>query len=224
MQATLHSSHQLDSLALALHLVSTTLWNPPSKQVTWAGGRRCFSCRSAAERDRWIEDLRRHFQPSQVSTAESQGHRGSAHSPAHVPSPIQPPAHSIVPLLRPFCAHICTTTSRPSPSSTSPLHTTLSLLFNLGASGNPKPRLPGSSQVPSLRATPLSSVAPIYPRDPRTARGLPHGHLGIPVAPPSSPKGPARALRFTSGAHLRAPMPLPPILVRRTTWSGKRRG
>lgn len=35
-------------------------------QVTWAGGQRCFSCRSAAEKDRWIEDLRRHFQPCQV--------------------------------------------------------------------------------------------------------------------------------------------------------------
>ncbi|KAF6307037.1 RAS protein activator like 3 [Rhinolophus ferrumequinum] len=41
------------------------LEEPHCFQVTWAGGRRCFSCRSAAERDRWIEDLRRHFQPSQ---------------------------------------------------------------------------------------------------------------------------------------------------------------
>ncbi|KAI4541780.1 hypothetical protein MG293_008922 [Ovis ammon polii] len=40
-------------------------WIPPPQQITWAGGSRCFSCRSAAERDRWIEDLRRHFQPSQ---------------------------------------------------------------------------------------------------------------------------------------------------------------
>ena len=42
---------------------------PPPQQVTWTGGSRCFSCRSAAERDRWIEDLRRHFQPSQVGSA-----------------------------------------------------------------------------------------------------------------------------------------------------------
>ncbi|KAM9687139.1 RAS protein activator like-3 isoform 1-T1 [Trichechus inunguis] len=38
---------------------------PLPQQVTWEGGSRCFFCRSAAERDRWIEDLRRHFQPSQ---------------------------------------------------------------------------------------------------------------------------------------------------------------
>ncbi|XP_076978047.1 RAS protein activator like-3 [Tamandua tetradactyla] len=41
------------------------LGEPHCFQVTWAGGSRCFSCRCAAERDRWIEDLRRHFQPSQ---------------------------------------------------------------------------------------------------------------------------------------------------------------
>lgn len=41
------------------------LEEPHCFQITWAGGSRCFSCRSAAERDRWIEDLRRHFQPSQ---------------------------------------------------------------------------------------------------------------------------------------------------------------
>nr|XP_042123173.1 RAS protein activator like-3 isoform X3 [Peromyscus maniculatus bairdii] len=41
------------------------LGEPHCFQVTWAGGSRCFSCRSSAERDRWIEDLRRQFQPSQ---------------------------------------------------------------------------------------------------------------------------------------------------------------
>ncbi|XP_068392689.1 RAS protein activator like-3 isoform X2 [Eschrichtius robustus] len=44
------------------------LEEPHCFQVTWAGGSRCFSCRSAAERDRWIEDIRRHFQPSQDNT------------------------------------------------------------------------------------------------------------------------------------------------------------
>ncbi|XP_032723383.1 RAS protein activator like-3 isoform X2 [Lontra canadensis] len=42
------------------------LEEPHCFQVTWTGGSRCFSCRSAAERDRWVEDLRRHFQPSQA--------------------------------------------------------------------------------------------------------------------------------------------------------------
>ncbi|XP_073909969.1 RAS protein activator like-3 isoform X2 [Castor canadensis] len=41
------------------------LGEPHCFQVTWTGGSRCFSCRSGAERDRWIEDLRRQFQPSQ---------------------------------------------------------------------------------------------------------------------------------------------------------------
>ncbi|XP_047387324.1 RAS protein activator like-3 [Sciurus carolinensis] len=41
------------------------LGEPYCFQVTWVGGSRCFSCRSGAERERWIEDLRRHFQPSQ---------------------------------------------------------------------------------------------------------------------------------------------------------------
>ncbi|CAH6779396.1 RAS protein activator like-3 isoform X2 [Phodopus roborovskii] len=41
------------------------LGEPYCFQVTWTGGSRCFYCRSGAERDRWIEDLRRQFQPSQ---------------------------------------------------------------------------------------------------------------------------------------------------------------
>ncbi|XP_003504751.1 RAS protein activator like-3 isoform X1 [Cricetulus griseus] len=41
------------------------LGEPYCFQVTWEGGSRCFCCRSSSERDRWIEDLRRQFQPSQ---------------------------------------------------------------------------------------------------------------------------------------------------------------
>lgn len=97
---------------LASRFVSTATWNPLPRQVTWAGGSRCFSCRSAAERDRWIEDLRRHFQPSQVSTAEGRGHPPYALLPAracatnHSPTPVisyQPLAHGP----RPFFS-ICT--------------------------------------------------------------------------------------------------------------------
>ncbi|CAO2604637.1 RAS protein activator like-3 [Lemmus lemmus] len=46
-------------------LHSSLLGEPYCFQVTWAGGSRCFYCRSSAERDRWIEDLRQQFQPSQ---------------------------------------------------------------------------------------------------------------------------------------------------------------
>ncbi|XP_038174743.1 RAS protein activator like-3 isoform X1 [Arvicola amphibius] len=46
-------------------LHSSLLGEPYCFQVTWTGGSRCFYCRSSAERDRWIEDLRRQFQPSQ---------------------------------------------------------------------------------------------------------------------------------------------------------------
>lgn len=53
------------------------LGEPYCFQVTWAGGSLCFSCRSSAERDRWIEDLRRQFQPSQV--IEGDGHRKPFH-------------------------------------------------------------------------------------------------------------------------------------------------
>nr|XP_044995224.1 RAS protein activator like-3 [Jaculus jaculus] len=48
-------------------LHSSLLGEPYCFQVTWAGGSHCFSCRSGAERDRWIEDLRRQFQPCQDS-------------------------------------------------------------------------------------------------------------------------------------------------------------
>ncbi|XP_028907913.1 RAS protein activator like-3 isoform X1 [Ornithorhynchus anatinus] len=41
------------------------LKEPYCFQVSWPGGSRCFSCSSAVERDRWIEDLRRSVQPNQ---------------------------------------------------------------------------------------------------------------------------------------------------------------
>ncbi|KAM9097912.1 RAS protein activator like-3 isoform 2-T2 [Sarcophilus harrisii] len=43
------------------------LGEPYCFQVTWPNGSRCFSCGSAAERDRWIEDLRQSLQPHQES-------------------------------------------------------------------------------------------------------------------------------------------------------------
>ncbi|XP_074060405.1 RAS protein activator like-3 isoform X2 [Macrotis lagotis] len=43
------------------------LGEPYCFQVTWPSGSRCFSCGSAAERDRWIEDLRQSLQPHQES-------------------------------------------------------------------------------------------------------------------------------------------------------------
>ncbi|XP_020825020.1 RAS protein activator like-3 isoform X2 [Phascolarctos cinereus] len=43
------------------------LGEPYCFQVTWPSGSRCFSCGSAAERDRWIEDLRQSLQPQQES-------------------------------------------------------------------------------------------------------------------------------------------------------------
>ncbi|XP_056678304.1 RAS protein activator like-3 [Monodelphis domestica] len=43
------------------------LGEPYCFQVTWPSGSRCFSCGSAVERDRWIEDLRQSLQPHQES-------------------------------------------------------------------------------------------------------------------------------------------------------------
>lgn len=179
------------------------LEEPHCFQVTWAGGSRCFSCRSAAERDRWIEDLRRHFQPSQVSTAASRTCRPRGFYPTQTPPA---PSPSAVDTPAPYSF---ATTPRPSPASIyyDDGTTTSSFLFNPGpiCTQSPPARQPPS---PHPAATPHPG-APISPESPKKLEGFRTATLG----PPWPHSLPPRAPRFTSCAQRRAlTPPLPPSL------------
>lgn len=66
----------------------------PSQVLSSGGSRRCFTCSSASEKTRWMEDLRRAVQPSKVKAA----------LPSLPPFSLSPP-HSPLPALPLFSSH-----------------------------------------------------------------------------------------------------------------------